>query len=146
MIALRANHPLQAVFWYFYGKTNSDDDFQQYIDSFAMIREKTPVRPCGLLYVEPDNPMPNAAWRKKMADASTSFAVRPLAVFASPALIVRTIVTGVNWLRPPPYDFHVCGTIEEGLTWLEEHRPGVRALLSDLVDECIREAGTKRPA
>jgi hypothetical protein len=146
MIAHRENHSLQVVCWYFYGDTNSDGDFQQYIDTFAMVRPETPVRPCALLYVEPNNPMPNATWRRKMAEASKDFASRPFVVFASPSTIVRTIVTGVNWLRPPEYDFQICSTFAEGLEWLDEQRPGVRVILSDLFDACVAEAGTKRPA
>ncbi len=144
-MVFRFNQPLQTAVWYFWGSTNTDDDFQRYVDSFALVRRATPVRPAAILYVAPENPMPSATWRRRMAEASTSFATRPLVAFASPSTLVRTIVTGVNWLRPPPYDFHTCATFQEGLAWLDAQRPGVAVVLSDLMDECAREARTPRP-
>lgn len=147
MFTFRRNQTLRLMAWYFWGPSNTDDDYARYVESFTTASADGTLRPVGLLYVEPGNPLPNARWRKAIAEASASLdmGARPLVVFASPMTLVRGIVTAVNWLRPPPFDFETCGTLEAALAWLEARRPGVRAALLDLVDDCAREAGTPRP-
>ena len=146
MIAIRTNLPLRLMVWLFYGRHNSDEDFERYIESF----QRNPganalLRPAALLYVERDNPMPNAHWRKRIAESSRELGTgaRPLVVFASPSPLVRGIVTAINWLRPPPFDHFMCATIEEGVSWLDEHRRGIKPALLEMMDECRREAGDK---
>jgi len=135
-----------AIVWYFSGKENSDDDYARYVASFAeadALGAKHP-KPVGLLYVDANNPLPNAAWRKRMAEASTRLRSKPVLAFCSQSPLVRGIVTAVNWLRPPPYEFNTVSTFEEGLAWLETRRGESLPILGVLFDQCKREAGTRR--
>jgi hypothetical protein len=132
-----------AIVWYFSGKENSDDDYARYVASFAEADAlgAKHAKPVGLLYVEPNNPLPNAAWRKRMAEASTSLRSKPVLAFCSQSPLVRGIVTAVNWLRPPPYEFNTVSTFEEGLAWLEARRGESLPILGVLLGECKRTAG-----
>lgn len=144
MLTYRISEERGAVVWYFSGKENADDDYARYVASFAEADAlgAKHASPVGLLYVEPDNPLPNAAWRSRMAEASKRLRSRPALVFASSSPLVRGIVTAVNWLRPPPYEFTTVSTFEEGVAWLEEKRGGEPLpILGVLFRECQREAG-----
>lgn len=135
-----------AIVWYFSGKENSDDDYARYVASFAEADAlgAKHAKPVGLLYVEANNPLPNAAWRKRMAEASTSLRSKPVLAFCSQSPLVRGIVTAVNWLRPPPYEFTTVSSFEEGQAWLESRRGESLPILGALFDECRRKAGTLR--
>jgi len=55
---------------------------------------------------------------------------------------MRGIVTAVNWLRPPPYEFTTVGSFEDGTSWLQKKRGEILPILGVLFRECQREAGT----
>jgi hypothetical protein len=58
----------------FSGNENTDIDFQAYVNSFKRLDEvaysRPDVRGAYAIIVDPENPRPDAAWRKKIADAS----------------------------------------------------------------------------
>jgi len=122
--------------------------FQRYVDSFTKVVVDDMLRPAALVYVERNNPMPNAHWRKQIAEASSelAFRARPRVAFAGPSPLVRGIITAINWLRPPPYDFEVFSTFDAGVSWLDEQRRGIKPALVEMMDACTTEAGTTRPA
>jgi hypothetical protein len=129
--------------WLFTGPTNTDDDFERYCGSFALADEAAavlPMRPVALLWVDRDNPLPNAKWRRRIAEASTTLRSRPAIAFASPSPLIRGIVTAVEWLRPAPYDFVVASTFEEALRYLEERRGAALLRVAELLAECRQEA------
>ncbi len=149
MFASRIDRAFGLCVWYFAGDTNTDADFEEYIASFKRADEIAaglPFRACGLLYVEPENPMPNAKWRKRMADESRFIKSKPSLVFSSASPFIRGIVTAVNWFRPPPFEFVVTSTFEAGVLWLEEKRGARLPRLKELLDECRAEltSGAKR--
>ena len=142
MLTYRISEQRGAIVWYFSGRENSDGDSARYVSSFAeadALGEKHP-KPVGLLYVELHNPLPNAAWRKRMAEASAHLRSRPTLAFCSPSPLVRGIVTAVNWLRPPPYEFTTVGSFEDGTAWLQKKRGEILPILGVLFRECQREA------
>jgi hypothetical protein len=147
VIAIRTNQPLRLIVWFFHGPKNSDEDYQQYVDSFTKVVVDETLRPAALLYVERNNPMPNAHWRKKIAEASSdlAFRARPRVAFSGPSPLVRGIITAINWLRPPGYDFEVFPTFDAGATWLDQHRRGIKPALVEMMDACAAEAGSSRP-
>jgi hypothetical protein len=142
MFILRIDRTFGVCVWYFGGKTNTDDDFERYVASFPLadaIAAAVPFRPVGMVFVETHSPMPNAKWRKRMAEASTTLKSKPCIAFASSSPFFRGVVTAVNWFRPPPYEFTVTSTFEDGAKWLEEKR-GVRLpRLFEMFEECRTE-------
>jgi hypothetical protein len=116
--------------WLFSGSTNTDDDYERYVESFVHLDKIATRRelPAGILFVDRESPMPNARWRKRMAEASASLRSRPLIAFASESPLVRGVVTAINWLRPPPFEFSVTSSFDDAVTWIEGKR-GVGAKL-----------------
>jgi hypothetical protein len=110
--------------WLFSGETNSDDDFARYIETFALVDSVALQHelPAGILVVDRENPMPNALWRKRIAEASGSLKSRPLLAFASESPLVRGVLTAINWLRPPPFEFAVTSTFDDAVHWVEQKR------------------------
>ncbi len=142
MFAYRLDRAFGLCVWYFAGASNDDTDFERYIESFKQadgVAAGLPFHGCGLLYVEPDNPMPNAKWRKRMAEESRVIKSKPSLVFASPAPVIRGIVTAVNWLRPPPFEFRVTSSFAEGVAWLEGRRGARLPRLQEMLAECKAE-------
>ncbi len=146
--------------WYFCGATNTDEDYERYIESIGRADEmaaKIPFPPAAILFVEAENPMPGAKWRKRFAEASMALKSRPFVAFASPAPMVRGVVTAVNWFRPPPFEFEVVASFEAGVAWLETKRGASLPRLYELLAQCredvkgppasrtgARPVGTKR--
>lgn len=144
MFACRIDRSFGVCVWVFAGATNTDDDFQRYIDSFVKADEigaLLPFKACGLLFVSPENPMPNAKWRKRMAEASMTLKSKPVLAFVSSSPIMRGVVTAVNWFRPPPFEFEILPTFEAGQAWLEEKRQARLPRLLELYGECRKELG-----
>jgi hypothetical protein len=142
MFAFRLDRAFGIFVWYFAGATNTDADFERYIESFRRADEigaGFPFKAAGLHYVEPENPMPNAKWRKRIAEESMVIKSTACLAFASPSPLVRGIVTAVNWFRPPPFEFVVASSFEEGVLWLEKQRGARLPLLAVLLEECKAE-------
>jgi hypothetical protein len=110
--------------WLFSGESNSDDDFARYVATFTLVDAVALQHelPAGILVVDRGNPMPNAVWRKRMAEASSSLKSRPLVAFASESPLVRGVVTAINWLRPAPFEFTVTSTFDDAVRWIEQKR------------------------
>jgi hypothetical protein len=110
--------------WLMSGSHNSDADYERYVASLSDLREqaKQNGHGTGLLIAERDNPPPNAAWRRRMAEASSDYPPNCVYVLVSPSVVVRGIVTAINWLRPATYEFSTVSTLEDGLTWLRAKR------------------------
>jgi len=134
------------IVWYFAGRTNSEADWQAYCDTFAPADALglRVAKPCGVLLVERENAMPDAKWRKRMAEASATLRSRPSVAFASASPLLRGMVTAVNWFRPPRYEFTIVSTFDEAIAWVEQRRddaPG--AALRRMLEECKAEVGAR---
>ena len=72
VLTLAFDRVVSAVVWLFSGKHNSDDDYAAYVDSIERLTGRAPagVRSVGVLVVERGNAIPNAKWRRKIAEAS----------------------------------------------------------------------------
>lgn len=83
--------------WRFQGSVNSDADYERYISSLHELdvrmrgREST-----AIVVVDRDNPTPNAAWRKRMAEATRTVQSTPLLVFVSESRVARAVVTAIS--------------------------------------------------
>jgi hypothetical protein len=142
MLTYRIDPAYACAVWLFSGSSNTDDDFQRYVDSIPRAIELAQhhERAAGIVYVERDNPMPDAKWRTRIADASTTFPIRPCIAFASPSTLIRGIVMAVNWIRPPPYDFTVEHSFDDAVAWIEEQRGAPMKILFSMMAECQAEA------
>lgn len=126
-----------AALWLFSGPTNSDADFERYLVTIRDQDERVAGRESvALVVVEPENPPPDARWRRRIANATMEMKSNPLVVFVMPSLPLRAVVTAVNWLRPPPFQLSVHATVREAFAFLGERRPDIpektyRELLAD---------------
>jgi hypothetical protein len=138
------------MLWLFTGSSNTDDDYGRYVASFAIADEacmRGPQPGIGILVVDDGNPVPNAAWRKKMAEASTTLKSNPIVILAAASSVMRGIATAINWIRPPPYEFFATSTFDEAVALAQKRRGEPLTGLHVLLDEARAEAakgGTKR--
>lgn len=91
------------VVWLFTGSTNSPEDFQGYCDSITRLKDL----PCdglrvAVLVVDAGNPLPDARWRKEIAERSRDVEANTAFILVGGAL-ARGVATAINWLRPPTY-------------------------------------------
>jgi hypothetical protein len=142
MLIYRLDPRLGLVVWLFTGKVNTDDDFARYVASFALADEASlqgPQPGIAILVVDEGNPMPNAKWRKNMAEASASLKSHPIFFLASASPLVRGVATAVNWMRPPPYELVTTSTFKEAVAIAEKRRGVPLPALSELYDEVRAE-------
>jgi hypothetical protein len=102
------------------GATNSDADYQAYVDTITEFDERCAGRDGAVVLVVDDkNPPPSAAWRKKIADSSAHLKSKPVFALVSTSVLVRGVVTAINWIRPPSYAHAVASTPQEAFQWAE---------------------------
>jgi hypothetical protein len=126
MFRLAFDHPSLIAVGIFFGPENTDADFQAYIDSFDRLDrigfEEQHERPVYALIVDPENPRPNAMWRKRIADASAHLRCNPLVSLITKSAAIRSVVTAINWFRPPPYIIKCHESLEAAAAWAGAHR------------------------
>ncbi len=147
MIAYKLDPRSATAVWYFHGPTNSDADFERYV---ASIRElESVITPTtagtGLMLVERENPVPNATWRRRIAEASANVGVGCMYALVCESIAVRGVATAINWLRPPKYEFRAFAALDEAYGWLGGRRAESIAFLQATMAELRAEAGS-RPA
>lgn len=129
--------------WLFSGSTNTDADYQAYVDSIHQTLQACGPRqdlPAAILLVDAGNPVPNAAWRKRIADASAAVPCPMLFAVVSDSILVRGAITAVNWIRPPPYEIAVHEKLDGAVRWIEEKRGKKTTMFQRLHDEARRGA------
>lgn len=125
MLTIRTDTERSVAVWIFSGTTNTEEDYATYVESIRGLVHLVEQNGggVGLLFAEARNPPPNAVWRRRIAEASAHFAPGCFFILVSESLVIRSIATAINWLRPPTYKLTTAATIEEGLAWLSTHRP-----------------------
>lgn len=112
----------------FSGPDNSDADFQAYIDSFTVLDEiaykEAKDRGAYAVVVDPENPRPSALWRKRIAEESAHLRSNPLVSLISTSAAIRSVITAINWFRPPPYSIKCHESIEASAAWIQSQRSG----------------------
>jgi hypothetical protein len=114
--------PYGVVVWLFSGTTNGDDDFERYIEEIKTLDSRSAGRenPAAILVVDKGNPVPDARWRRRIAEESAVLVSRkPLFAVVSDSRVVRGVVTAINWIRPPPYEWSVHERFEDAVRWVE---------------------------
>lgn len=142
----------QLAVFVFSGTTNDDDDFQAYCDAIRSLAVKLAVfaagstaLPCAVLVVDPGNPIPDARWRKEIAEASGTLRPPMLLAVVSEASLVRGAITAINWLRPPPFEIATHSSFMRALAWLEGRRGTKLPQLTALLEEARRQVVSGRP-
>jgi hypothetical protein len=134
----------------FSGRENVDADYRAYIDSIHSLdniaTQQRHTRGVYALIIDPENPPPNAMWRRRIADSSAHLQSNPLVSVITNSIVIRGVVTAVNWIRPPLYVIKCHESIEISAEWIREQRgTDVLALMRRLEREC-RGTGTGRLA
>lgn len=132
----------RAVVWLLTGRTNTDADYQAYVDSIRRLDEIYAGQDgAAILIVDEGNPPPSPAWRKRIADASMTIKSKPVYALVSSSTVVRGVLTIVNWIRPPTYPSAAFATADEAFRWAEE-KIGRKLPFARLLSEVRRKAST----
>lgn len=149
MFRLAFDRPTVVAVGIFSGSENSDADFQAYVDSFASLdevaKQQREARGVYVLVVDPENPQPDARWRKRIAYASADIGSNPLASVVTGSALIRGVVTAINWIRPPPFDIRCHENLEAAAAWVRSKRgDDILGILRRLEREA-RGTGTSVP-
>jgi len=130
----------------FSGNENTDIDFQAYVNSFKRLDEiaysRPDVRGAYAIIVDPDNPRPDAAWRKKIADASADIRSNPAVSLITKSAAIRSVITAINWFRPPRYEIKCHESVEASAAWISALRSeNVLPIMQKLERECRSSTG-----
>lgn len=110
----------------FAGTTNSDDDFERYIASTieGERRSATLGLAIGVLIVERGNPMPNAAWRRRIADETGKTPMKAaMFILCTEDPLIRGVLTAINWIRRPKYETHIVATVADAAALIRARVP-----------------------
>lgn len=135
--------PSGSVVCLFSGETNDDADFVRYLAAIDFLDETAAGRDdCVVItLVEAGNPPPNAKWRQKIGERSKTLRTKAIATLVSSSPVIRGVMTVLNWLAPDRFrEQGVVSTFDEALAWIEERRPGRKALLRSLLADARTEA------
>lgn len=125
----------------FSGPTNSDADYAAYCANIEELKEEAPdLLRIAVLTISSDNPIPNASWRKRIADASADVGANTLFILVSDRPVVRGILTAINWVRPPSYQWSIEKSFDDAIDLVAKHRPDAIARLLELHGDCQARA------
>ena len=95
-------------------RTNTDADFEAYLRCIAELDAVAASldRPVLVQLIDPDNALPDARWRRRMAGATQTVKSKPLYLLVTDSAAVRGVLTAINWIRPPPFEFEVVPTLD----------------------------------
>lgn len=129
--------------WLMHGDHNSDADYEAYIETIQqMHREAAGHRmAAAIMVIDPGNPVPDACWRRRIAEASADIPASALFALVSPSRVVQSVVTAVNWMRPPNYTHSVHTTFAQARSWVEDERGESLPELLTLLAEARAGAG-----
>jgi hypothetical protein len=117
----------------FSGKVNTEADYERYLASIKEmqraragdqdgVRERLRGRFVLILIVDEGNPAPTAAQRKRIAEETANIGAEASFAVVTSSMLIRGVVTAINWLRPPKYGVLVTGSFSEAVQWAERRR------------------------
>lgn len=74
-------------------------------------------------------------WRKRIAEATKCVGEGMLFALVSESTLVRGVLTAMNWIRRPLYEFSTFSTFEEAVKWVEQMRGRPAPMLPVLLEE-----------
>jgi hypothetical protein len=140
MFSMSSDQTAALVVHYFSGPENSDADYESYCASVAELSKPSFDLRIGVLAFDAHNPMPNASWRKRIADASADMDPNTMFILVSERPIVRCIMTAINWVRPCTFQWSIVKCFDEALDSVAELRPNAVAGIRRLHDDCRRQS------
>lgn len=131
-----------AAVFLFTGDSHDDSDFERYIATFTMLDKRATGResPIGMVIPEGDHLLPNAIWRRRIAEAARNLKSNPLMVVVTPSSVARGIVQAVQWIHPLPFDAATARDLNEAILVAERHRGRPAPFFRDLYQEAKRAA------
>jgi len=138
-----SNSELGLAVGVFSGDSNTDADYARYVEwlSDLLARHRHLARPVLVQIVERGNPVPNARWRIRIAEAARAVPSDALFVLVSDSPLVRGTARAIGWLAPRAYEMRVCADIEEGLSVVEAWRGVALPELRELHDRACGRVG-----
>ena len=129
------DHDEGVVVWIFAGETNDDADYRAYCESITRFERMTSERKrVAVLVVDPSSPMPDARWRREIADRSRN--IRPNTIFVLVGnAVARGVATAINWIRPPTYEMRTAASFVDALALAEASTGRSLPRLRELHDE-----------
>lgn len=120
---------------------NEDSDNHQLLESI-MLQQAGVTNPAVggvfILMVDPQNPHPNASWRRRFAETRdrVRFARYSFAV-VTPSQPLRGVLTAVNWIRPlsSRFEAEAFSTFDDAVRWIEEKRGQKLVAVNHLSEE-----------
>lgn len=122
MFACRFDEAGGAVFAAFWGHTEVDAEYEEYLAAIEAAVASSWRRTAFLLvYIADGFPPPSAKWRRRIALASAQTSPGAVFALATRSRLNRATITAVNWLRPPTYAFAAKATLREAVAFCVEH-------------------------
>lgn len=142
MLASRMDGERGLAVCLFAGRTNTDADYEAYL---AIIRDydrkgQFLQRPVFIQVVDPGNPPPGSAWRKRIAEAGAQVRSNPLYCIVSESPIVRGAVWVIRKIVRQPYEVHIEKHFADAVAWAEAERGEPLPELPMLLAACRAEA------
>lgn len=134
----------------FAGERAEDSDFERYIAAFQSLDAKATGRdsPIAIIMTGGDHLLPNAVWRKRIAQAASRLRSNPLMIVVSASMLARGIVQAIQWINPLPFDAAAARTFDEAVVLGEKRRgkplPELRKLLPAAEENAARASGHLR--
>jgi hypothetical protein len=118
----------------FTGPANTDRDYERYLEVIRMLDARVAGRDAALVQiVDSGSPIPNASWRRRIAEQTKTFRCRPTFALVSDSALVRGAQVAINWIRPPPFPMSVVATFEQAVSWSEARRGRPIPVLASLL-------------
>lgn len=136
MFTEAVDHRRGLVVWLFSGRENSDADLEAFVRSIGEMSSRSAARPtAAVVVVDPGNPPANAAWRKRIADASATAPAGACFALVTRSVVTRGVLTAIRWIRQPPFPIATHETFEEAVAWVQKQRDVDAPLLRRLMQK-----------
>ncbi len=125
----------------FAGRTNTDRDFERYIECVRALDERARERDAVCIQiVDRENTPPSAAWRKRIAESSRQMKSRPCFALVTESPVIRGVQMAINWIRPPPFPVTIEARFDDALRWCVAQRGRPVPSLITLYDDVRTQA------
>ena len=116
------------ILFYFEGAV-ADADWDRHVGELRSFWREASIRPkpiATMILVEGDAARPSPKIRAAIADATAPYT--GYAACVTKSVIIRGVVTALNWLRPPKHTVQTFEDTEAAFRWLDERRGGIQPL------------------
>lgn len=124
-------------------RQNTDQDFAQMLRDGERLDQECRASAEGTIHIlitSIETERPNANWRKRFSEATANIkSQRYIFALVAPSILIRGVMTAINWLSPPPKHFHLAAhpNKEEAFRWVEKQRGQPIPILDKLYEEAL---------